>query len=154
MMNNSSFSGQEMQQKCNHENIINFSLERELIGSRRLGTRDHRYVVAGTTKCVGGLKNRHRLNHTSTPRDLLASSHFTQRLPRCLAEREFNLVDSRVNKIFCGQWLDERRCLLGTKCNKLVLLDTQTGMYAVQPSLKSHPASRNIPDHCGNFSTM
>lgn len=141
-----------------HENVVNFSLERELVGSRRLGTRDHRYVAATVAarqqrpaSCSISSSSSSNSPACSTPRDLLASDHFTQRLPRVLVEREFDLIGSRINKIFCGQWIDERRCLLGTKCNKLVLLDTLTGMYSVQSPLKSHPTSRNIPDHCGKF---
>lgn len=127
-----------------HQNIVSFSFDRELIGSRYLGTREHRYVKKPSPFFSTS-------SQLSSTRDLLNSGHFTSRLPRVLVEHEFDLVSSKVNKIFCGQWLDERRCLLGTKCNKLLLLDTFTGMYAVQSPLKSHPSTNNIQDHCGIY---
>jgi WD40 repeat protein len=120
-------------------NIVKYTFDNELIGSRFLGTREHRHLKP--------VSFPDRLLQNT--RSIVTSDHFTSKLPRILREHEFNLVDSQVNKIFCAQWLDERRCLMGTKCNKLILIDTQTGKYSVQSALKSHPSSRNIPNHCG-----
>ena len=82
-------------------------------------------------------------------RSLFRSSHFSRRLPIILREREFDLSNTNLNKIFTCQWLDDRKVIMGTKCNKLVVLDTITGKYSIQSPLKSHPHSRNIQDHCG-----
>jgi hypothetical protein len=91
-------------------NIINYGLESELIGSRRLGAnisvRNHSSVnMIGT-----------HLNRAS----LVNQNQFTSRLPQILREHEFDLSTSNLNKIFCAQWLDERKVIMGTKCNKVI----------------------------------
>ena len=47
------------------------------------------------------------------------SYHFTRRLPTILKENTFDLSKTNINKIFCAQWLDDTRVILGTKCNKV-----------------------------------
>ncbi|CAF1022076.1 unnamed protein product [Brachionus calyciflorus] len=112
-------------------NIVKYSLDNELIGSKKLGTKNHCSKKKITT------------------REICNSDHFTTRLPHTLKENEYDLKDSNINKIFTAQWLDDRKCIMGTKCNKLVILDTQTGKYSIQNPLKSHPNSKNIQNHCG-----
>jgi hypothetical protein len=120
-------------------NIVNYTLDNELIGSRSLGTLTHRKIPSLTKKT----------KNLFTTKSVYDTDNFTSRLPYLLNEHEFNLKDSSINKIFTSTWLDERRCLLGTKCNKLVVLDTYSGRYSVQTPLKSHPKSKNVQNHCG-----
>jgi hypothetical protein len=47
--------------------------------------------------------------------------HFTRRLPLILKENDYDLSKTRINKIFCAQWLDDTSVILGTKCNKVSL---------------------------------
>ena len=122
-------------------NIINHTIDNELIGSRLLGTKVHRQLR----------NNRNKSDDLSlfTTRSIYDSNHFTARLPYLLQEHEFDLKASNVNKIFTSQWLDERKCIMGTKCNKLIVMDTITGKYSVQAPPKSHPNSKNVQNHCG-----
>jgi hypothetical protein len=90
-------------------NIINYGFESELIGSRRLdaniSARSH-----SSASMIGTQLNRIRL---------VNQNQFTSRLPGILSEHEFNLSKSNLNKIFCAKWLDERKVIMGTKCNKV-----------------------------------
>ncbi|RNA40947.1 DDB1- and CUL4-associated factor 12 [Brachionus plicatilis] len=108
-------------------NILNYTLDHEIYGSSNLKSFKQRI----------------------TANKIRNSEHFTSRLPHTLKENEYDLKSSNINKIFTGQWLDERKCIMGTKCNKLVILDTITGKYSIQNPLKSHPQSKNIQNHCG-----
>ena len=87
-------------------NIVNFTLDNETLGTRNL--HSSRKSVNVFTK------NKFREN-------IYESDNFTRKLPRILKENEFNLQATSVNKIFCSQWLDERRVLMGTKCNRVSL---------------------------------
>lgn len=108
-------------------NILNYTLNHEIFGSTNLKSFKQRIAAS----------------------EIRNSEHFTSRLPHILKEKEYDLKTSNINKIFTAQWLDERKCIMGTKCNKLVVLDTVTGKYSIQSPLKSHPNSKNIQNHCG-----
>jgi WD repeat-containing protein 40A len=70
-------------------------------------------------------------------------------LPFILKERDLTLKNCNLNKIFCAQWLDDRKILMGTKCNSILIMDTTSGRYAIQSPIKSHPSSKQINNHCG-----
>lgn len=76
-------------------NILNYTLEHE---------------------CGNLIKNK------KNAKNLLDAYHFTCRLPTILKENEFDLSETKINKIFCAQWLDDRSVILGTKCNKVCFL--------------------------------
>lgn len=86
--------------------IIKYSIENELFGSRNLNQNKH-------TGLSATLPNLKTIANTDT---------FTRRLPNILREHEFNLTRSQINKIFTAQWLDDRKVLMGTKCNKVFSL--------------------------------
>jgi hypothetical protein len=90
-------------------NIVNVSLDCELLGAKRLGTNAHRHLHSGLlmsaalnavsdNKLASTFNNN--LNAIGTMRSLLRSSHFSRRLPAILREREFNLSHTNLNKIF------------------------------------------------------
>lgn len=122
-------------------NVVNYTIDNEMLGFNGLGTDWHRRLRVQLTSNPNAF--------CASKRDVFNQEPFTTRLPFLLKEKEFDLKSSNINKIFTAQWLDERKCILGTKCNKLVILDTFTGLYSVQEPLKSHPNSRNVPNHCG-----
>lgn len=101
-------------------NIINYSIRSEL--------------GLGTQRCLESLVDTY---------------HFTSRLPNILQEREFDLVKTNINKIFCAQWLDESKVILGSKCNHLLVLDTKNGRQFFINTLKSHPDSVVTNQNCG-----
>jgi len=89
-------------------NIINYSIENEMLGSRQLLLASYR------SPSVSGL-----LKQSIKIESIAKTDCFTRKLPSILKERTNNISDSRINKIFCAQWLDERNVLMGTKCNKV-----------------------------------
>uniref|UniRef100_A0A8W8HPJ7 DDB1- and CUL4-associated factor 12 beta-propeller domain-containing protein n=1 Tax=Magallana gigas TaxID=29159 RepID=A0A8W8HPJ7_MAGGI len=74
----------------------------------------------------------------------LLSPYVSKHIPPLLAEKEFEL--GKINKIFSSHWLDDRQVAMGTKCNKLIVLDTKTGKQFHIPSLKS--SKNSIPAEC------
>ena len=89
-------------------NIINFSIEHELLGSRQLmAARNRSSSVSGLSKNPADIQKVSNVDN------------FTRKLPPLLKEKEYDISSSKVNKVFCAQWLDERRVLMGTKCNKV-----------------------------------
>lgn len=134
-------------------NIVNYTLNSELIGSRNVGKQAKHFRINSKNSKNNNINSNYggyrKWATTNDMNKLINSNHFTSKLPRVLKEHEFNLRETSINKIFTAQWLDDRRILMGTKCNKLVMLDSQTGRHSVQSPLKSHPNSRNIQNHCG-----
>lgn len=126
-------------------NIVSQIRDSELIGSSQLGTQTHRHLQIQNH----GLQASSYENSLGNFKSLCNLNYFTSRLPYVLKEREYDLKESNLNKIFTAQWLDERKCIMGTKCNKLLIMDTLTGQYSVQDPIKSPPKSINIQDHCG-----
>ena len=120
-------------------NIVNYTIDNELLGSRSLGTKSHRIVRYTLAE------NKHNA-HAITTKQICNSTHFTSKLPYILKERELELKPpgANLNKIFTAQWLDERTAIMGTKCNNLVIMDTINGKYSIQSPLKSHPNSKYI----------
>ncbi|XP_061174137.1 DDB1- and CUL4-associated factor 12-like isoform X2 [Saccostrea echinata] len=68
----------------------------------------------------------------------------SQHVPPLLAEKEYEM--GKINKIFASHWLDDRQVAIGTKCNKLIIMDTKTGKQFNIPSLKS--SKNSIPAEC------
>ena len=127
-------------------NIVNFSIDNELIGGRQLGTNVHRQLKSTLSlNTFKSFKPIDQLNQQT----LFNQNHFTSKLPFILREQEFDLTKTNLNKVFTSQWLDDRKIIMGTKCNKLVVLDTVTGQYSIQNPIESHPNSKNIQNHCG-----
>uniref|UniRef100_A0A224ZBY2 WD repeat-containing protein 40A n=1 Tax=Rhipicephalus zambeziensis TaxID=60191 RepID=A0A224ZBY2_9ACAR len=88
-----------------------------------------------------GLQHRQRLsvNETYGARRLLQNGLYR--------EREISL--GRINKVFCSAWLSERQIVFGTKCNKLIVLDSENGRLCQIPSLQSSHSSPPPENHCG-----
>ncbi|XP_076464961.1 DDB1- and CUL4-associated factor 12-like [Babylonia areolata] len=71
----------------------------------------------------------------------------SKRLPHVLDETEFQL--GTMNKVFASQWLNDKQVVFGTKCNQLVVLDTQTGHMTTIPTLQSSEESVAALQPCG-----
>lgn len=93
--------------------IIKYSIENELHGTRKLNQNINN--ISKSKSSFTGLSKK--LPNLST---LTNQDHFTRRLPKTLKENEFNLTESQINKIFSAQWLDDRKVIMGTKCNKVI----------------------------------
>ncbi|GAB1611029.1 DDB1- and CUL4-associated factor 12-like [Argonauta hians] len=65
----------------------------------------------------------------------LAKRQAALNMPQLFKEKEFVL--EYFNKVFACQWLDKNLVVMGTKCNKLIVLDVVTGRLFDIPSLKS-----------------
>jgi WD repeat-containing protein 40A len=58
------------------------------------------------------------------------------RLPFTFQERQFSLMS--VDKIFASQWLSESHLIIGTKCNRILIIDAKTGnIIGNIPTIKS-----------------
>ena len=100
-------------------NIVNFSIDNELLGARYLGTRPHKNLRA-TLHTAANTNTSTSVNASVCDlKELCNQNHFTSKLPRILKEREFDLTKTNLNKIFTAQWLDDRKVIMGTKCNKV-----------------------------------
>lgn len=89
-------------------NIINYSIENELSGSRKQN------AFASREKSFTGLSRS-----SSDFQSMSSVDNFSRKLPGLLKEKEYDLAKTGINKIFCAEWLDEKRVLMGTKCNKV-----------------------------------
>jgi hypothetical protein len=92
--------------------IIKYSIENELFGSRNLQKNIHN-ISKSNSSFTGLSRQLHDINA------IVNSDHFTRRLPNIIKENEFDLTRSQINKIFSAQWLDDRKVIMGTKCNKV-----------------------------------
>ncbi|CAG7832721.1 unnamed protein product, partial [Allacma fusca] len=54
-----------------------------------------------------------------------------------------------LNKVFCSQWLSDKQVILGTKCNKLIVLDVNSKHMTHIPSLNSSARSLPPDTQCG-----
>ncbi|KAK0054019.1 DDB1- and CUL4-associated factor 12 [Biomphalaria pfeifferi] len=68
----------------------------------------------------------------------------SQHLPSILKEKEMNL--GTINKIFASKWLNDSQVVIGTKCNKLMVMDVRNNNLVHIQSLKS--TKESIPAEC------
>lgn len=92
-------------------NIVNYTIGNELYGARRSHNASKGHLLTAAHAATNGISGFSAF--------VAGADAFTRRLPPILHEHEFNLTQSNLNKVFCAQWLDERRVMLGTKCNKV-----------------------------------
>ncbi|KAG0289448.1 DDB1- and CUL4-associated factor 12 [Linnemannia gamsii] len=52
------------------------------------------------------------------------TEYVSSRVPTIIAEREFDVVG--YDKVFASTWVNSEEVLMGTKCNKLIVLNTRT----------------------------
>ncbi|KAJ3218970.1 DDB1- and CUL4-associated factor 12 [Dinochytrium kinnereticum] len=62
-----------------------------------------------------------------------------RRLPMIVKERQFDV--SGLDKIFASMWLNESEIVLGTKCNRLIVLNVHTSKKFEIPSIVGHRSS-------------
>ncbi|XP_013378753.1 DDB1- and CUL4-associated factor 12 [Lingula anatina] len=79
--------------------------------------------------------------------DNLTNRFLAQQMPGLFQEKEYNL--GTINKVFTSQWLSDRQVVVGTKCNKIIVLDLQTCQMSTIPSLKSSDESIEADCPCG-----
>ncbi|XP_059177568.1 DDB1- and CUL4-associated factor 12-like [Physella acuta] len=73
--------------------------------------------------------------------------YVSQQLPSVLQEKELNL--GMMNKVFASKWLNESQVVLGTKCNKLMVMDVRSNNLVHIQSLKSTSESKAAECPCG-----
>ncbi|CAG5123489.1 unnamed protein product [Candidula unifasciata] len=71
----------------------------------------------------------------------------SQHLPAVLQEKEFDF--GTRNKIFASKWLNDSQVVLGTKCNKLMVMDVRNNNLVEIQSLKSSNDSQPAECPCG-----
>lgn len=71
----------------------------------------------------------------------------SQQLPSILDEKELRL--GTVNKVFASKWLNNSQVVMGTKCNKLLVMDVNTNHLEHKASLKSSSQSNPAECPCG-----
>jgi hypothetical protein len=139
-------------------NIVKFSFDNELIGTRYYGIKSHFKTISlnnckkkeSTNEKVYDDQIYCNLRHNNMiKKSIYNSDNFTAKLPFILKEHDLTVQNCNLNKIFASQWIDERKCIMGTKCNKIIIMDTISGKYAIQNPLKSHPSSKQVSNHCG-----
>lgn len=70
-----------------------------------------------------------------------------RRLPYLLTERKLDF--GNCDKIFSSSWLSEDQVVVGTKCNKLYVVDVTSGKRVLIPCLGSPPVSTGSRSTCG-----
>lgn len=97
-------------------------MDTEQIGALKAGTSAHRKFRSSLTSI--NLDNSNKIEHKKvsvcSAKTLFNDNHFTSKIPGILKEYEFDLAQTNLNKIFTAQWLDDRRVIMGTKCNKVL----------------------------------
>ncbi|KAI8853554.1 WD40-repeat-containing domain protein [Chytridium lagenaria] len=63
----------------------------------------------------------------------------SRRLPAKLQERQFDV--SGLDKIFASLWLNDSEIVLGTKCNRLIVMNVNTSKRFEIPSIVGHRSS-------------
>ncbi|KAJ3318222.1 DDB1- and CUL4-associated factor 12 [Blyttiomyces sp. JEL0837] len=66
-----------------------------------------------------------------------------KRLPSVLRESEFNLEG--YDKVFTSMWLNDTDVVMGTKCNRIVVLNTVTGKKVEIPAIWNHYHYNHLP---------
>lgn len=74
----------------------------------------------------------------------IVDEYTSQHMPQLFLEKEYHL--GQINKIFSSQWLNTKQVVFGTKCNKLEVMDLNTGEMDHIPSLKS--SNNSVPAVC------
>ena len=109
-------------------NIVNFAIDNELLGARSLGTITHQHLRSSLQTYSNTNVSTNFNGSICDLRELNNQNHFTSKLPLILREKEFDLTKTNLNKIFTAQWLDERKVIMGTKCNKVMRNKTERKM--------------------------
>ena len=73
--------------------------------------------------------------------------YVSQNIPKILTEKELDL--GSMNKVFASQWLNDSQVVLGTKCNKLMVIDVGTNDLVNIPTIKSSKDSKPADCPCG-----
>mmetsp|Transcript_10235 Transcript_10235/g.16770 ORF Transcript_10235/g.16770 Transcript_10235/m.16770 type:complete len:459 (+) Transcript_10235:133-1509(+) len=95
-----------------------------------------------------GKKCLHDIPHEYVFQSEIVPDH----LPYALNEREIRApaLEQRIDKIFAGAWVDENSVLIGSKCNKLLYLNTITSKYVNVPLIKYELKPRRpLAENCG-----
>lgn len=82
-------------------------------------------------------------NFFTNPQQIV-DGYISQLMPQLFRERQYSL--GQINKIFTSQWLNNHQVVFGTKCNKLEVIDLNTGNIDHIPSLKS--SNNSVPANC------
>ncbi|KAL4227384.1 DDB1- and CUL4-associated factor 12 [Mactra antiquata] len=77
----------------------------------------------------------------------IVNDYVSQVMPQLFTEKEYSL--GNINKVFTSQWLNSKQVVFGTKCNKLLVMDLNTGNMDHIPSLKSSDNSKPARCPCG-----
>lgn len=97
-----------------------------------------------------------RLNRPVTTRKQL-STYVAGKSPYVLRQNQFDL--SGYDKVFAGAWLNDTDVVLGTKCNKLLVMNTTTSRSIEIPSVQTseqqiHDARSNSSLACAGIHSI
>ncbi|KAJ3069054.1 hypothetical protein HK102_007004, partial [Quaeritorhiza haematococci] len=87
--------------------------------------------------------------HTSLSNPNRLSSFVARRIPKLMSPREFDVQG--YDKVFASTWLSQSEVVVGTKCNRLLILNVDTGRRFEIPSVI--PSSESTPSEPLNFAT-
>ena len=93
----------------------------------------HSQLDSSCTDCLTKSRINTHLDTCSAPSENTLSHYTARKLPSIIKEREFSLPET--DKIFASEWLSDTEIVLGTKCNKIQILDTITGKMVNIPSV-------------------
>ncbi|KAL5005380.1 hypothetical protein ScPMuIL_018836 [Solemya velum] len=111
------------------------------------GTSQHLYNLKNVNKEIFNYIHNRQYGLSRGDPKKLVKEFVSQQMPGLFQEFEYHL--ERVNKIFCSQWLNDKQVVIGTKCNKLLVIDLVDCRVTPIPSLKSSDESLPAVCPCG-----
>jgi WD repeat-containing protein 40A len=94
----------------------------------------HTHPISLFATSAGTIKN---------PRDMSSIQQWsTRRIPTLLREQQYNTEG--FDKVFASVWLSDVEVVYGTKCNRILVLNTVTGKKVEIPSIVSHVLNSSV----------
>ncbi|CAL1544218.1 unnamed protein product [Lymnaea stagnalis] len=130
------------EEHCSHEKYDRIRKPPLLSTDAALVLRDREYGITRRKIRSKSLNALHLKFYSEQLLDYVSSL-----VPLLLKEKEFNL--GTVNKVFASKWINESQVVMGTKCNKLLVMDVRNNNIVHIQSLKSSTESVAADCPCG-----